>query len=58
MAKESYYYRQYIGECPVCGRDAGYKEKVKGEKPKDESLIYIQLPQNQTYCHCLESEGM
>jgi hypothetical protein len=28
-----YWYKFYIGECPVCGADKSYKERVYGLKP-------------------------
>ena len=36
-----YWYRQYVGECPVCGHNESYKERVYGEKPTDPKEIYI-----------------
>jgi hypothetical protein len=39
---------------PVCGRDASYRERVYGEKPKEKEEIYKYIPDNQTYCGCLE----
>jgi hypothetical protein len=51
--KRKYWYRQYVGECPVCGNNAGYKERVYGKKPKDLTKVYIELPQSQTYDYCM-----
>jgi hypothetical protein len=51
-----HWYRQYIGECPVCGRDSSFKERVYGDKPKDMKEVYKQLPDTQTYCGCLDHE--
>ncbi len=48
-----YWYRQYVGECPVCGRWKGYRERIYGNKPEDINLIYIQIPDTETYDHCL-----
>lgn len=48
-----HWYRIYIGECPVCGRDASYRERVYGEKPNDPRERYIWLPDYQTYDGCL-----
>ncbi len=47
-----HWYRIYIGECPVCGRDKSYKERVYGEKPEDRNEIYKYLSDFQTYDHC------
>jgi hypothetical protein len=49
-----HWYRQYVGECPVCGRDHSYRERVYGEKPKNPEEIYKQLSDFETYCGCLE----
>ena len=54
MSKK-YWYRQYIGECPVCGRDHSFKERVYGEKPTNREEIYKYLSDQETYDHCLES---
>lgn len=43
--KRKYWYKLYIGECPVCGRDQSYRERVYGRKPKDPAKRYEQLPQ-------------
>jgi hypothetical protein len=29
-----FWMRIWIGECPLCGRDKGYRERVYGRKPK------------------------
>ncbi len=49
-----YWIRTYVGSCPVCGREAGYKERVYGPKPKKIENRYVQLPDTATYDHCLE----
>jgi hypothetical protein len=56
LSKErtKYWYKMHVGECPVCGRDASYKIRVKGEKPKDRSERYVRLPQSATYCGCVK----
>lgn len=51
---KKYWYKFYVGECPVCGRNASYKERIYGEKPKNIQDRYIILAQEQTYDHCLE----
>lgn len=51
--KCKYWYLYYIGECPVCGRDASYKVRQYTPKPIDLEKRYIQLSYNQTYCGCL-----
>lgn len=51
--KKRYWYRQYVGECPGCGRNAGWKERVYGKKPKDFRKVYIQLTDAQCYDYCM-----
>lgn len=48
-----HWYKQYIGECPVCGSWKGYRERVYGKKPKNRKLVYIYLPATETYDNCL-----
>jgi hypothetical protein len=52
--KGKYWYRVFVGECPVCGRDKSYRERVYGDKPIDPNEIYKQLSHQQTYDHCME----
>lgn len=54
MKRRPHWYRQFIGECPVCGRDHSYRERVYGRKPKDPKKRYVQLRDTETYDHCLE----
>jgi hypothetical protein len=51
--KKKYWYRQYIGECPVCGRDQSWRERVYGKKPKDTTKVYIHLTDFDSYDHCI-----
>lgn len=51
---KKYWYRFYWGECPVCGRDKSYKERVYGKKPKNHDKRHIQLSEFETYDHCVE----
>ena len=48
-----HWYLQHIGECPVCGRDDSFRERVLGEPPEDPKDRYRWLPDTQTYCGCL-----
>lgn len=50
---KKYWYRQYIGECPVCGRDASYKVRVYGEKPKEDKDRYVYLSYFETFDNCI-----
>lgn len=40
-----HWYCIYVGECPVCGKDQGYRERVYGTKPDLVEDRYSQLPQ-------------
>lgn len=48
-----HWYRIYVGECPVCGRDHGSRERVAGERPDDDRERYVYLSDTATYCGCL-----
>lgn len=50
--KQSHWYRIYVGECPVCGSDKGYRERVNGPKPKARSKRVVHLSDSQCYDHC------
>jgi hypothetical protein len=52
----THWYRQYVGECPVCGRDKSYRERVYGKPPKDPRKRYVQLSPTECYDHCLERD--
>jgi hypothetical protein len=52
MKHRKHWYRIYVGECPVCGRDQGYRERVYGRKPKSAKCRIVYLPDSQTYDHC------
>ncbi len=51
-----YWYRLYAGECPVCGRDRSYRQRVYGLRPLDVKDRVVYLSQTETYDHCLERE--
>ena len=48
-----HWYRMYVGECPVCGRDKSYRERVYGQKPRRAANRYVYLSDQSTYCGCL-----
>lgn len=52
---EPHWYRVYVGECPVCGRDAGSRERVPGPRPERWEDRHVLLADTQTYDHCLET---
>lgn len=47
-----YWYKKYIGECPICGRDKSYKERMYSEKPivPQDRVTYLSLIE--TYDNC------
>lgn len=47
-----YWYRIVVGECPVCGRKKGFRERVYGRKPKNILRRYRYLTHAETYDHC------
>jgi hypothetical protein len=49
-----YWYRIHVGECPVCGRNRTFRERVYGEPPRERSQRHVYLPDCQTYCGCLD----
>lgn len=48
-----HWYRLHVGECPVCGKDKSYRERVYGRRPKTASKRFVYLPDTATYDHCL-----
>ncbi len=50
---KKHWYRQYMGSCPVCGRNESYRERVYGKKPKDKKKCYVWLSDFETYDNCL-----
>ncbi len=52
MKKLKYWYFRYLGECPVCGRDASYRERRLSPKPTDDRKTYEWLSNTITYDGC------
>ena len=48
-----HWYKMYVGECPVCGRDQSFRERVYGKRPKNPKKRYVYLNQFETYDHCV-----
>ncbi len=51
--KRRHWYRIYVGECCVCGKDKSFRERVYG-RPPARAKRYVQMPLSETYDHCLE----
>jgi hypothetical protein len=50
--KRAKWYMQYIGECPVCGRNAGWKE-ARYTRPPAKIKRYEYLPDQVTFDGCI-----
>jgi len=53
--KGKYWYRIWVGECPVCGKDAGYRERVyivDEPIPVNDADRYHHMGYSKTYCGC------
>lgn len=50
---KKHWYKIYLGECPVCGRDKSSRERVYGERPEDPKDRYEYLPDTITYDNCM-----
>jgi len=49
-----YWYKYFIGECPVCGRNKSYKIRVVDQpRPKNKEDRYVFLSQMETYDYCI-----
>lgn len=48
-----HWYRMYIGECPVCGTDQSYRERVYGARPEKREDRTVYLSQTNTYDYCM-----
>jgi hypothetical protein len=51
--KRTYWYRFYHGNCPVCGTNHGYRERVYGRRPKSIQKRHIELTDFETFDHCI-----
>ncbi len=47
-----HWYKIFIGECPVCGSDAGYRVRMYTERPIDVQERYEYLSDTLTYDYC------
>jgi hypothetical protein len=50
---KAHWYRMHVGECPVCGSDKSYRERVHGKRPRRMASRYVYLSETTTYDHCL-----
>lgn len=47
---KSHWYKIYIGECPVCGKDKSYRVRIYGKKPENSNERYVYLLNTYDYC--------
>jgi len=53
--RKPYWVKRYIGECPPCGRDMGYSERIYGvPKPADLGDRQVHLSDQACYCGCVD----
>ena len=50
--KAKFWYRKYTGECPLCGRDLGYKVREYGDPPSDPRNKVTPLSNPGAECGC------
>lgn len=52
-----YWTRKHVGECPACGKDVSYKERVYDKPPPEDPYDrLVHLKDAETYCGCLEGQ--
>ena len=49
-----HWYKIYIGECPVCGRDQSYRERRLTPKPLNPEDRYEEMSDFETYDGCMD----
>lgn len=49
MKKKTHWYKIFISECPACGRSSSWRERQKGNKPKDINKTHV-YKQYWDYC--------
>lgn len=52
MKSKKYWYKFFIGECPICGRDKSYKERQYTPEPDNREEKVVYLPYHLTYDNC------
>lgn len=51
--KRPHWYKMWIGECPVCGRDRSVRERQYGRRPKARKNRVVYLTDGQAYDNCI-----
>ena len=52
-AARKYWYRLFVSECPVCGRDKSYRERVYSKRPRHPQKRIVFESQSASYDGCL-----
>ena len=47
-----HWYKIYVGECPVCGRNKSYRERMFTPRPEGIEDRYEYLQETETYDYC------
>ena len=51
--RKPYWWKYYVGECPVCGRDASERVAIYDEpRPEKMEDRYVLIPDRETYDYC------
>jgi len=50
--QKPYWYLSHVGECPVCGKDKSYRERMNTEKPKEKKDCFVSIPYAEAYDWC------
>lgn len=53
MKHKKHWYKIYDGECPVCGRDQSYRERMYTTRPKNRKNRMVYISYNASYCGCM-----
>lgn len=55
--RKPYWVKRYIGECPPCGKDMSYSERIyDAPKPVDLGDRQVHLSGQECYCGCMDRE--
>jgi hypothetical protein len=54
--RQSYWWRYHIGECPPCGRDQSYRERMTTPRPERREDRYVCMSSSEAYCGCIDRD--
>jgi len=55
-SRQRHWYRFFVGECPVCGRDQSYRQRIYSPRPIDPADRVVHLLDVETYDQCMERQ--